>query len=98
MLGLLLSENIRVWATQFQEDIQPFVLPFLIVLAAIGAVYVIVLGVKLGTAASADEFKKAKENFVRIIISYLVIVILCALFLFLVNQFANGLEFKMWWS
>ncbi|MBR7091175.1 MAG: hypothetical protein IKC79_01835, partial [Clostridia bacterium] len=79
MLGDAASDNSQIpqmpenskwaWVNDVTDAIQAVLLPLLILLATAGIIYVIILGVNLARAESADKQKEAKQRMVNFIVA-----------------------------
>jgi len=71
------------WVESLVTWLKKFVVPVLIVIAAVGAFYAIFCGVKLATAETADARQEAQKKliyiFIALIVTIIVVIILFAL-------------------
>ena len=74
------------WVNDVTNAIQSVLLPLLILIATAGIIYVIILGVNLARAESADKQKEAKQRMVNFIIA-IVVTIALVLLMYLVCQY-----------
>ena len=74
------------WVNDVTDAIQSVLLPILILIATAGVIYVIVLGVNLARAESADKQKEAKQRMVNFIVA-IVVTIALVLLMYLVCQY-----------
>lgn len=74
------------WVNDVTAAIQSVLLPLLILIATAGIIYVIILGVNLARAESADKQKEAKQRMVNFIIA-IVVTIALVLLMYLVCQY-----------
>ena len=74
------------WVADVTKAIQSVLLPLLILIATAGIIYVIILGVNLARAESADKQKEAKQRMVNFIIA-IVVTIALVLLMYLVCQY-----------
>ena len=96
MLGDAASDNSQIpqmpenskwaWVNDVTDAIQAVLLPLLILLATAGIIYVIILGVNLARAESADKQKEAKQRMVNFIVA-IVVTIALVLLMYLVCQY-----------
>ena len=91
--GLFFNENDTVWTTgsftwlkniaQFLDDA---LVPVIIVVGALGAIWIIILGVNLARAESSDKAAEAKKRLINVIIAILSVIILVFLLAFFINK------------
>ena len=74
------------WVNEVTKAIQSVLLPLLILIATAGIIYVIILGVNLARAESADKQKEAKQRMVNFIVA-IVVTIALVLLMYLVCQY-----------
>ena len=73
------------WVTNLVNWLKTFVVPILIVVAAVAAFYAIYVGVKLATAENADARQEAQKKLIYIIIALVVTIIMVILLFSLPN-------------
>lgn len=74
------------WVNDVTNAIQSVLLPLLILIATAGIIYVIILGVNLARAESADKQKEAKQRMVNFIVA-IVVTIALVLLMYLVCDY-----------
>ena len=74
------------WIDTVTDAIKSVLLPLLILLATAGIIYVIILGVNLARAESADKQKEAKQRMVNFIVA-IVVTIALVLLMYLVCEY-----------
>jgi len=80
------DESKWAWVNDVTKAIQDVLLPLLILIATAGVIYVIVLGVNLARAESADKQKEAKQRMVNFIVA-IVVTIALVLLMYLICQY-----------
>lgn len=83
--GLLAKEDFVkggkfYWVTQLVEALNNIITPALIVLSAAGAVYAVILGVKMAQADNQEARDTARKSMINLIISIIAILVLIAIF------------------
>lgn len=83
--GLLVKEDFVkggkfYWVTQLVEALNNIITPALIVLSAAGAVYAVILGVKMAQADNQEARDTARKSMINLIISIIAILVLIAIF------------------
>ncbi len=81
-VGTLLADNDSAtnWAIDVADILNKLITPALIILAAAGAVYSIILGVKMATAEDQGKRDEARKSLINIIIALVVVLVLIAIF------------------
>ena len=74
------------WVDEVTGAVKDVLLPLLILIATAGVIYVIVLGVNLARAESADKQKEAKQRMVNFIVA-IVVTIALILLMYLVCEY-----------
>lgn len=75
------------WLKQVVQILDNLIIPFTIVVAIAGAIWIIILGVKLARAETADKAKEAKGALIRVAIAIVASLIL----IWLLTWFASNL-------
>lgn len=78
------------WVYQLCEALNNILTPILIIVATAGLIYAVVLGVNLARADSADKQQEAKKRMIYAVVglvSIIVLIILCKLFIANVDTF-----------
>ncbi len=83
--GLLAKEDFNkggkfYWVTQLVEALNNIITPALIILSAAGAVYAVILGVKMAQADNQEARDTARKSMINLIISIIAILVLIAVF------------------
>ena len=80
------------WVNEVTAAVQSVLLPILILLATAGVIYVIVLGVNLARAESADKQKEAKQRMVNFIVAIVVTIALVLLMYLLCEYLPDWID------
>ena len=88
--GLFFKENDAAWSNSSFSWLKPIakfldgaIIPVIIVVGALGAIWIVILGVNLARAESSDKAAEAKKRLINVIIaivSVILLVFLLALF------------------
>lgn len=78
------------WAKSVADILNKLITPALIILAAAGAVYSIILGVKMATAEDQGKRDEARKSLINIIIALVVVLVLIAVFSLFSTAAKNG--------
>ena len=79
MLDPQIDEKFQ-WVNQVSAAIRSVLMPILIVVAAAGTIYAVVLGVNMARADSAEKREEAKKRVVNVLIGMVIIIALILLF------------------
>lgn len=80
----------KYWVVQISDTLKSIVAPALIILSAVGAIYAIVLGVKMAQADDQSKRDEAKKNLINVIISVVAVILLIVIFYMLSNWLMAG--------
>lgn len=84
------------WLKPIAEFLDDALIPVIIVVGALGAIWIIILGVNLARAETADKATEAKKRLINVVIALVAVLILIFLLAFFVAQaptwFASGSE------
>ena len=80
----------KYWVVQIANTLKSIVAPALIILSAVGAIYSIVLGVKMAQADDQSKRDEAKKNLINVIISVVAVILLIVIFYMLSDWLING--------
>ncbi len=83
------------WIVDLGENLKEYAIPFLILLTLFCAGCILVAGIKMTFAKSKDDKNRFINNFIHIIVSYIVIIVICVLLFSILSYFANG-DFIAW--
>ena len=93
LAGLFYNEGDTVWdkgSFTWLKNIAKFLddalVPVIIVVGALGAIWIIILGVNLARAESSDKAAEAKKRLINVIIAILSVIILVFLLAFFINK------------
>lgn len=90
-IGMLLAENANnlpegfEWVQQIVDAIDIVLWPLLIVVAAAGTIYAIVIGVTMAKADSTEKREEAKKRLINVIIGIAVTIALILFFKLLIS-------------
>lgn len=68
------------WVSSIVDVLRSIVSPALIIMSAVGAIYAIVLGVKMAQADDQSKRDEAKKNLINVIIAVVATILLIVLF------------------
>lgn len=74
------------WLGPIAKFLDDALIPVVIVVGALGAIWIIVLGVNLARAESSDKATEAKKRLINVIIAILAVIILIFLLAFFVSK------------
>ena len=74
------------WVNKITAAIRAVLWPLLIVVAAAGTIYAVVLGVNMARADSTEKREEAKKRVINVIVGLLIIIALLLLFWLLIEQ------------
>ncbi|MDD4350900.1 MAG: hypothetical protein PHP83_01805 [Clostridia bacterium] len=80
----------KYWVVQIANTLKSIVSPALIIMSAVGAIYSIVLGVKMAQADDQSKRDEAKKNLINVIISVVAVILLIVIFYMLSNWLIEG--------
>lgn len=80
----------KYWVVQIANTLKSIVAPALIIMSAVGAIYSIVLGVKMAQADDQSKRDEAKKNLINVIISVVAVILLIVIFYMLSNWLMTG--------
>ena len=76
------------WLNGILNVLNDVLLPILLVLAAVGTIYAIYLGVMLAKAENAEKREEAKKRIINVIVA----IVITAALIFLMYLFSNNLD------
>ena len=91
--GLLIkyfTEGNYTWLNPILKVLNDIIFPILIVLAAVGTIYAIYLGVMMAKAENAEKREEAKKRIINAVIALVVVVVLVLLLQLFIN-YAPGI-------
>ena len=71
---------------QFLDDV---FIPVIIIVAVAGGIWVVILGVNLARAESADKAQEAKKRLINVVVAIVAVIILVFLLAFVVSNVGN---------
>lgn len=74
------------WLKPIVTFIDGLIVPFTIVALAVGAIWVVILGIKLARADSADQAQEAKKALIRVAIAFVATIAAVWIIGFLASQ------------
>lgn len=74
------------WLKPIAEFLDDALIPVVIVVGALGAIWIIILGVNLARAETADKATEAKKRLINVVIALVAVLILIFLLAFFVAQ------------
>ncbi len=80
------KKNKMDWLAPIAKFLDDLLVPVIIIVGALGAVWIIILGVNLARAESSDKAAEAKKRLINVIIAILSVIILVFLLAFFVNK------------
>ncbi len=84
------------WLKPIAKFLDDALIPVIIVVGALGAIWIIILGVNLARAETADKATEAKKRLINVVIALVAVLILIFLLAFFVTNaptwFASGSE------
>lgn len=82
--------NVPEWVDTFAGVLKSIVAPALIIVSAAGAIFAIVLGVKMAQADDQSKRDEAKKNLINVVIAVVCTVLLIVLFYMFGNWIKSG--------
>ena len=80
------KEGSFTWLKNIAKFLDDALVPVIIVVGALGAIWIIILGVNLARAESSDKAAEAKKRLINVIIAILSVIILVFLLAFFINK------------
>ncbi len=74
------------WLGPIAKFLDDALIPVVIIVGALGAIWIIILGVNLAKAESSDKATEAKKRLINVIIAILAVIILVFLLAFFVSK------------
>lgn len=74
------------WLAPIAEFLDDMLIPVVIIVGALGAIWIIILGVNLARAESSDKAQEAKKRLINVVIAIVSVIILVFLLAFFVSQ------------
>ena len=74
------------WLEPIAEFLDSALVPVIIVVGALGAIWIIILGVNLARAETADKASEAKKRLINVVIALVAVLILIFLLAFFVTN------------
>ena len=74
------------WLKPIARFLDDALIPVIIVVGALGAIWIIILGVNLARAETADKATEAKKRLINVVIALVAVLILIFLLAFFINQ------------
>ena len=82
------------WLKNIAKFLDDALVPVIIVVGALGAIWIIILGVNLARAESSDKAAEAKKRLINVIIAILSVIILVFLLAFFINKAPDWFKSK----
>ena len=86
------------WIDDLTNALKSIITPILVLLAAAGVIYAIVVGIKFVKADDKSAREEAKQKLITVLIGIGVTLVLIALFLWLSNELRDGGALEGWYN
>lgn len=93
-ISMLAATNIE-WLDSLTAAIDDILTPLMIIACSAGAVYAIVLGIKMAQADSKDKREEFKKQLINIVIAIVSVIALIVLFNFVSDNIATWLNYRI---
>lgn len=77
------------WLAPIAKFLDDALIPVVIVVGALGAIWIVILGVNLARAESSDKATEAKKRLINVVIAIVSVIILVFLLAFFVSKVPN---------
>ncbi len=98
LLSTLLDSNNTSWVTNLTDALKKIITPILVLLAAAGVIYAIVVGIRFVKADDKSAREEAKAKLITVLIGIGVTLVLIALFLWLSSELNETGALKGWYE
>ena len=77
------------WLYPIAKFLDDMFIPVIIIVAVAGGIWVVILGVNLARAESADKAQEAKKRLINVVVAIVAVIILVFLLAFVVSNVGN---------